>query len=169
MKGWMIMEHNGHMPEPTPRDLTEVAGSLDRLAAAERRDLSSDAIRRITLASAHELVSTQGRAGWPGRSTRLTIGLVAAVALIAVPIAVLGLRSPSGAGGRGLSVAEAELEQDLGALIYVASLFEDDDAWSGGLSSVRDAAAELDAALDDPFSGLADWAETDDIVTGDAT
>ncbi len=174
----MSTDHTHHDADETiPAEYAGIDRGLRALGEMERGAVPSGLADRIARATAHELAepAVAGRIGF-GRA--LGYGLAAALTLVAVPVVAIGLwRSVQGptpgplAGSADATVAVAEarqLEEDIGALIFVASLFED-EGWSGAVAGVSDRTDELSVSVNDPWTEMGSWADLLDDTEGGAS
>lgn len=160
-----------------PADYADIDRGLRALGAAERGSAPEGLAGRIARATASDL-GEPGVVGRIGFGRAMGYGLAAALTLVAVPVVAIGLwRSGQGpssgpmAGSADGTVATAEarqLEEDIGALIYVASLFEDED-WAGAVAGVSERTAELSESVTDPWTEVGSWADLLDDTEGGAS
>ena len=155
--------------ESPPADVAHIAAALDRLGAHERGGVPAGLADRVAMRSSAHLgrPAVIGRIGF-GRAALLGAGLAAAAALAVWPAVLLLGSGPQGGGQAGdaeLAAAETELETEYGAMVFVASIF-DDESWAGDLETVGERTDALDAALDDPWGGLDTWAGESDAQGG---
>ncbi len=166
-------QHHETPDETVPPELGDLDRGLSALGAAERGSAPAGLADRIARATASDLAqpAIAGRIGF-GRA--LGFGLAAAITLVAIPAVAIGLwrggqgTTPSSPDATVATAETRQLEEDIGTLIYVASLFED-DGWSGAVAGVSERTDELSASVNDPWDEVGSWADLLDDTEGGAS
>ncbi|MEM7622743.1 MAG: hypothetical protein AAF235_06020 [Planctomycetota bacterium] len=162
----------------TPAELAGISGMLDRLADADRNELTDSALSRIAAKSVPSFARGDGpppsrlklhtagaRSRWhqtPAARFGAPIALAAGLGIALLALLPLETESPGEAGAPATpQLAVADIEANIDTLLAFDELF----AWEASAGdAIADAAAELDEAASN--TGSDPWASLDDF--GDA-